>query len=72
MGRQNPHAFYFQLLPKALAANEKKAQEEHQVKKREPKTVQERLRMFTDFVERCQTEKNQRGFGDMEMLHAVD
>ena len=71
-GRQNPHAFYFQLLPKAFAANEKRAPEEHQVKKSEPKTVQERLRMFTEFVERCQAEKKRRGLGDMEMLHAID
>ena len=71
-GRQNPHAFYFQLLPKAFAANEKRAQEEHQVKKSDPKTVQERLTMFTDFVEECEAEKKRRGLGDMEMLHAID
>ena len=71
-GRQNPHAFYFQLLPKAFVANEKRAPEEHQVKKSEPKTVQERLTMFTDFVQRCEAEKKRRGLGDMEMLHAID
>ena len=71
-GRQNPHAFYFQLLPKAFAANEKRAQKEHQVKKSEPKTVQDRLTTFTDFVQRCEAEKKRRGLGDMEMLHSID
>ena len=70
-GRQNPHAFYFQLLPKAFAANDKRAPEEQPVKS-EPKTVQERLTMFTDFVQRCEAEKKRRGLGDMEMLNAVD
>jgi len=59
-------------LPKAFQAYEKRAQEEQQVKKSDPKTVQERLRMFTDFVERCQAEKKRRGLGDTEMLHAID
>ena len=71
-GRQNPHAFYFQLLPKAFAANEKRAQKEHQVKKSEPKTVQDRLTTFTDFVQRCEAEKKRRGLGDTELLNAID
>jgi len=70
-GRQNPHAFYFQLLPKAFQAYEKRAHEEQPVKS-EPKTVQERLTMFTDFVQRCEAEKKRRGLGDMEMLHSID
>jgi len=69
--RQNPHAFYFQLLPKAFQAYEKRTHEEQPVKS-EPKTVQERLRMFTDFVERCQAEKKRRGLGDTELLNAID
>ena len=71
-GRQNTHAFYFQLLPKAFAAQERKAQGEEVRVKSEHKTVQERLTMFTDFVQRCEAEKKRRGLGDMEMLHAID
>ena len=71
-GRQNPHAFYFQLLPKAFQSYEKRAHEEQPVKKSEHKTVEERLTMFTDFVEECEAEKKRLGIGDTEMLHAID
>jgi len=71
-GRQNPHAFYFQLLPKAFVAQERKAQGEEVRVKSEHKTVKERLTMFTEFVQRCEAEKKRRGLGDMEMLYAID
>ena len=71
-GRQNPHAFYFQLLPKAFVAQERKSQEKEGRVKSDPKTVQERLTMFTDFVEECEAEKKRRGLGDTEMLNAID
>ena len=59
--RRNRHAFYFQILPKEFAAQEKKAQEKEVQVKSEPMTVQERLRMFEDFVAKCEAETERRG-----------
>ena len=60
------------MLPKAFAAQERKSQGEEVRVKSEHKTVEERLTMFTDFVEECEAEKKRLGIGDTEMLHAID
>jgi len=44
------------MLPKAIAAEEKRAQAEKVQVKDEPKTVEERLDIFKDFVAKCEAE----------------
>lgn len=54
--RRNKSRFYWQMLPKAIAAEEKRAQAEKVQVKDEPKTVEERLDIFKDFVAKCEAE----------------
>ena len=67
--RRNRNAFYGQMLPKAVAADEKRVQEEEVLVKSEPKTVQERLAMHSDFMERAEAERRRRG---TRLLNAGD
>ena len=60
------------MLPKVFAAQARKAREEEGPVKTEPRTVEERSALFTDFVDRAQAEGKRRGLGDMKLLNVGD
>jgi len=68
-GRRNRNAFYGQLLPKALAAQEKKFQEEEVRVKDEPKSVQEHLALYQDLMAQYEAKKRRLGLGEMDLFH---
>ena len=71
-GRCNRNAFYSQMLPKAVAAQEKETQEEEVRVKDEPKTVEERLAAYEDLMAQYEAKKRRLGLTGMQLLNARD
>ena len=68
--RRNRGAFYGQMLPKVFQAHAKEAEEQKVWVESEPKTVEERLAIYTECMDRYEAERKRRGLGDMELLNA--
>ena len=68
--RDNPSQFYAHLLPKSLAAIEKKAQDQEPVTS-ENKTPCERLEMFRDSMSEYQNKRKTVGLSGMDLLNTA-
>ena len=70
--RRNRHEFYSKMLPKVVAAQDRKAQEDEVQVKSEPMSVQERLAAYEDLMAQYEAKKRRLGLTGMQLLNAGD